>query len=298
MEALERLGLTQNTIVVFTSDNGAVLRFPDDGHPDHNPNGPWRGQKADAWEGGHREPLIVRWPARFAGGRTVDTAVCLTDLLPTIAAAAGADLPEVGRRRQQPAAAVVGPGRGLRIGSGDRAPHERRIVRAPARQAQGDLLNRLGSGGFSQPRGHPVWPPSREGQLYDLVEDPEETRNLWNEEPQLARRLSKCCRRSRVLTWKDFSSVKSPSARKAAGRLALADRQWINLEVDESMRTSSRLGCKGRECAPHAREGTTRPAHTPAGRGWLRWGWSPSRACSSHMARLSSSRIPRYTGSS
>lgn len=69
--------------------NGAPLRFPEYGHPEHAPNVPWRGQKADIWEGGHRVPLIVRWPGRLTSGETTSATICLTDPLPTVTAAVG-----------------------------------------------------------------------------------------------------------------------------------------------------------------------------------------------------------------
>lgn len=185
--ALDRLGQAENTIVVFTSDNGAVLRFPDEGHPDHKPNGEWRGQKADVWEGGHREPLIVRWPHRIPRGERVDSPVCLTDLLPTISAAAGAVIP--------PGAAEDGAnllptilgktGKGI-----DRAIiHHSNDGSFGIRQDRYKAIFSTGSGGFTEPQGEPVWPPSRGGQLYDLADDPGETRNLWAEEPQIVGRM-------------------------------------------------------------------------------------------------------------
>lgn len=184
MTALDRLGQKENTIVVFTSDNGAPLRFPEEGHPDHKPNGHWRGQKADVWEGGHREPLIVRWPDRIPGGRRMASPVCLTDLLPTVAAAAGAAIPS----------GAAQDGRDLLpslLGETD-DDAERAVIHHSndgsfgIRQGRYKAIFSTGSGGFTLPQGHRAWPPSAEGQLYDLIDDPEETRNLWAEEPGLA----------------------------------------------------------------------------------------------------------------
>ena len=90
MKTLERLGLAKNTLVIFSSDNGAS---PTNEHG-HLPNGPWRGKKSQLWEGGHREPFIARWPGHIAPGTTSDDLVCLVDLAATAAAVAGEKLPD------------------------------------------------------------------------------------------------------------------------------------------------------------------------------------------------------------
>lgn len=86
---LDRLGLAENTLVWFTSDNGAVQN-------EHmrRPNCNMRGGKCTVWEGGIRVPSIVRWPAAgLAGGRTCDELIHFADWMPTLLAAAGAPLP-------------------------------------------------------------------------------------------------------------------------------------------------------------------------------------------------------------
>ncbi len=95
LAALERLKLAENTLVVFTSDNGPVL---DDGYADgavrdlgdHKPAGPLRGVKYSAYEGGTRVPLIVRWPAKIEPG-TSTALVCQVDFLASFAALVGKD---------------------------------------------------------------------------------------------------------------------------------------------------------------------------------------------------------------
>lgn len=87
MAALDRNGLTENTIVNFTSDNGCSPRadFAELAQCGHHPNHRFRGHKADIFEGGHRIPYIVRWPAVIAPGSISDQTVCLTDLSATLA---------------------------------------------------------------------------------------------------------------------------------------------------------------------------------------------------------------------
>ncbi len=85
LHALDELGFAENTLVVFTSDNG--------GHPQYAANGPLRGSKWNVYEGGVRVPWIVRWPGRVPTGATSEAPFIGTDLLPTLAAVAGAKLP-------------------------------------------------------------------------------------------------------------------------------------------------------------------------------------------------------------
>src|SRR5262245_46400601 len=96
LRALDRLELAENTMVIFTSDNGPVI---DDGYQDeaveklgaHRPAGPWRGGKYSAFEGGTRVPFIVRWPARGRIGRS-DALISQVDLPATLAAITGQSL--------------------------------------------------------------------------------------------------------------------------------------------------------------------------------------------------------------
>ncbi len=91
MRKAEELGIAERTIFIFTSDNGGlhVLEFP--GTPATS-NAPYRAGKGYVYEGGLREPLIVRWPGVVPSGEVNDTPVVLTDLVPTILEAAGIDV--------------------------------------------------------------------------------------------------------------------------------------------------------------------------------------------------------------
>jgi arylsulfatase A-like enzyme len=86
LHELRELGLDDDTVVVFTSDNGS--RGVDGGS-----NEPLRGAKSTTWEGGMRVPCLVRWPGRVAPGRTTDEVAASIDLYPTLAAICGAELP-------------------------------------------------------------------------------------------------------------------------------------------------------------------------------------------------------------
>ena len=97
METLEELGLTENTLIIFSSDNGPVLF---DGYfdgaweknGDHQAAGPWRGGKYSVWEGGTRMPTIVSWPGTVQPGLS-DAIVSQVDFLASIASLTGASIP-------------------------------------------------------------------------------------------------------------------------------------------------------------------------------------------------------------
>lgn len=90
MDKLEDEGLADNTIIVFSSDNGGAGYIGIDGV-----NAPYRGWKITMFEGGIRAPMFVKWPERIPTGTEIDTPVAHIDVMPTLAAAAGADLPDV-----------------------------------------------------------------------------------------------------------------------------------------------------------------------------------------------------------
>lgn len=89
VDELERLGLDDNTIVIFTSDNGALAPGPDGA----GSNAPLRDAKGTTWEGGQRVPCVVRWPGHIAEGLVIEEMASALDLLPTLAKTCGANVP-------------------------------------------------------------------------------------------------------------------------------------------------------------------------------------------------------------
>ncbi|MGH8790185.1 MAG: arylsulfatase [Cupriavidus necator] len=89
LDAVDRLGIRSNTLVIFASDNGAEFIKPWDGAA-----GPWRGTLFTALEGGMRVPFIVRWPGRVPAGQVSDEVVHGVDIFPTLARASGARVPD------------------------------------------------------------------------------------------------------------------------------------------------------------------------------------------------------------
>lgn len=98
MQALEKSGISDDTMVIFTADNGHshYTGWQQLVNAGHLPSGPYRGHKGDIWEGGHRVPLVVRWPQKVAAGSSSEQIVCLTDLFATCADVVGAQLPSNG----------------------------------------------------------------------------------------------------------------------------------------------------------------------------------------------------------
>ena len=83
LAALDKAKMTDDTLVIFSSDNGPVWYENDVERFGHDSSGGLRGMKADAWECGHRMPFIVRWPGSVAAGTVSDRLICFTDLLAT-----------------------------------------------------------------------------------------------------------------------------------------------------------------------------------------------------------------------
>ena len=96
LKALDTHGLARDTLVIVTSDNGCSPQagFPELEGKGHDPSHIFRGHKADIYEGGHRIPFFVRWPARVAAGRTSAETLCLTDFMRTVADILQVPVPE------------------------------------------------------------------------------------------------------------------------------------------------------------------------------------------------------------
>ncbi|MEM1357641.1 MAG: sulfatase [Bacteroidota bacterium] len=90
LQELNTLGIDENTLIIFTSDNGPWLTYGNHA----GSAGPFREGKGTTWEGGMRVPMIVRWPAGIPGGNISHEPASLADILPTLVAMTGAELPE------------------------------------------------------------------------------------------------------------------------------------------------------------------------------------------------------------
>lgn len=186
LAALAQTGMAEDSLVLFTSDNGPCWFEKDVKKFGHDSAGGFRGMKADAWEAGHRMPFIVRWPGRVEPGTTSDQLVCFTDLLATFAELMETPLPD-----------EAGPDSFSFLSALRGKPSARTSLAMQAGSAQvmtireGDwkLITALGSGGFSQPKIIEPEPGGPTGQLYHLGEDPAETTNLYLKRPKIVARL-------------------------------------------------------------------------------------------------------------
>ena len=190
LKALDRNGLTDDTLIVFTSDNGCSpqARFEELAEHDHFPSGPFRGHKADLFEGGHRIPLAVRWPGEIPAGGESAQLVCQTDLFATAAAVVGADLPDDAAEDSYSfLASAKDPS-----ADSDRDHVVSHSINGSFAIREGDwkLMLCPDSGGWSAPR--PGSNPARDlasRQLYHLGDDPGEQQNRIAEEEAQAERL-------------------------------------------------------------------------------------------------------------
>jgi arylsulfatase A-like enzyme len=185
--ALHAHDLAKNTLIWITSDNGARLSDFYGNDWGHKANGNLRGQKADIWDGGHREPLVVRWPEHVAPNSKSDQLVCLADLMATCADIGDFALPEgVG-----PDSYSIRP-----ILEGHEKPVRENLVHHSAdgmfsiRRVSWKLIEALGSGGFTQPARVEPQTGDPPGQLYNLATDCAEQHNVWQQYPDIAAQLS------------------------------------------------------------------------------------------------------------
>jgi len=182
LQTLDRLGLTNDTLIIYSSDNGAYVND----ESGHRPTGPFRGIKSQSWEGGHRVPFIARWPARIQPGVSADL-VSTLDVPATICAAAGVNVP----KDALPDSLNLLP---ALLGESDAPKRDNLIIQCGA----GHLSVRSGpwkyipdldvANGWKSAKKDPNV-PARPG-LFDLSKDPGETTNLIKEFPDEAQRLA------------------------------------------------------------------------------------------------------------
>jgi arylsulfatase A-like enzyme len=203
LDALARGGVADNTLVVFTSDNGPEItgevnpgaydRLRRFGHASMDG---LRGAKRDAWEGGHRVPFLARWPGKIPPGGVCDETICHVDLMATAAAILGAGLPAdaavdsinvlpafLGQKRDRP----------MREATVHHSGNSKFAVRRGPW-----VLILAATGDDNGQRGEPAWlkeqrgyrPHAEPGELYNLADDPAQARNHYASEPEKVRELT------------------------------------------------------------------------------------------------------------
>jgi arylsulfatase A len=205
LATLERLKLLDNTLLIFSSDNGGVITYraaASDDSPDgfgyrpdkalvdvtlHRPNGPLRGQKTDVWEGGHRVPFVIRWPGHVPAGKVSSALVANTDLLATFAELTGSKL---ARDAGEDSFSFLD----AMLGRSESSARKTLVSDSwkglfAIREGPWKLIPGHGGGGIAW---KPVPPKEGEpaGQLYNLAEDVSEKHNLYAEHPEIVSRLT------------------------------------------------------------------------------------------------------------
>jgi arylsulfatase A len=191
MQALQKAGIADNTLLVFTSDNGCspaadVKKLEEEGH---YPSAAFRGYKADIWEGGHRIPFLVRWPGKVKPGTQSDAITCQTDFMATCAEILGAKVPEnAGADSVSMLPALLQNGRG---------PQREAVVHHSIdgyfaiRKGKWKLELCAGSGGWAAPREYPARQQKLPlVQLYDMSVDSSEQKNVAAEHPNVVTELT------------------------------------------------------------------------------------------------------------
>lgn len=199
LDALEKNDLAQNTLVIFTADNGPE-RYAYDRirNFNHRSMGPLRGLKRDIWEGGHREPFIVRWPGVVKPGTVTGGLMSQIDLMATLAAIVGADLPHAAAPDSLNQLTLLRGGNSVRRS----LVHNTKKDHYAIRQDNWVLID-APSGAVSKV---PAWfdeqfgypPNDQPGALYDLSRSLAERENLFASHPDKVRELRDVLARARA----------------------------------------------------------------------------------------------------
>lgn len=210
---LEKQGLSENTLIIFTSDNGAMLNLGGRNavKAGHRINGDLLGFKFGVWEGGHRVPFIARWPGKIEAGSTSDQLICNVDMLATFTALTGQDLDAVEDTDSVNVlpAFLENPAEPLRT---ELLLAPNKPANLAIRKGKWMYIGARGSGGFSgsKPNQH-AWggppavafvggensdiengkfkPGAPPAQLYDLENDVRQTQNLYNQYPEVVQEM-------------------------------------------------------------------------------------------------------------
>ncbi len=196
LKKLKDLGLDDNTLVIVTSDNGPEVGTVINMREKYQHDGarPWRGVKRDNWEGGHRVPMIARWPGKIKAGSRADQTVCLTDIMATCAAIVDTKLPNDAAEDSFNILPILLGETKEKVR--DFTLHQTISLALAIRKGDWKYLDHKGSGGNNYVRNKrlksmviPEKAPDAPGQLYNLADDPGETNNLYFKKPGVMKEL-------------------------------------------------------------------------------------------------------------
>lgn len=225
---LQELGISDNTILVYTSDNGCspAANYEELKAAGHNPSYIFRGTKADIYEGGHRVPLLIEWPEKMPHGKICNQTVCLCDLMATMA-----DILHVELNEDEGVDSVSNLP--LWLDPESRAVREDLVHQSidgslSIRMGQYKLEMCAGSGGWSDPKPGKEPEDAPRFQLYDLSQDIRERTNIIDQHPDLARKM-RCILKEYVSRGR---STAGPN-QKNTGASVWPAVQWLTETDDE-----------------------------------------------------------------
>ena len=188
MDALEENGFADNTLLIFTSDNGTsrganIRELREQGH---YVSAHYRGSKADLWEGGHRVPFVVRWPGKVQPDSRCDQLITQVDFFATVSEITGEQALDMGEDSVSFLPALSGQ---PIVSTRNGVIHHSVSGHFGYRQGKWKLLLARGSGGWSAPTERGANADAPPAQLYDMERDPSEQNNLYLTHPEVAERL-------------------------------------------------------------------------------------------------------------
>ncbi len=189
--ALENNELTENTLIIFTSDNGTPPNewWEEMKSQGHFPVANLRGMKSDIWEGGHRVPFFAKWPGQIIPGSVSNETICHVDFMATCADLIGAELPE-NVSEDGVSYLSLFYGRPL-IRTREAIVHHSIQGKFSIRSGKWKLVFCAGSGGWSSPRDIQAMEQGLpEVQLYNIESDPSETTNIFSRHPEIVKELT------------------------------------------------------------------------------------------------------------
>jgi len=227
MDLVKDLGIDDNTLIMFSADNGAEIVHVDWMRQDHShdASGGWRGMKRDAWEGGHRVPFIARWPGKFPKGIVTQQMTNTTDLFATLASVVGYKLKDEDATDSYDMLPAM-------LGTQDQNESIRPYLLTQSfrgefqiRQGNWKYLDHMGSGGnnydikYMKKYALPETAKDASGQLFNLESDAGETTNLFFTEADKREELQELLQHL-----------------KSSGRSAPLNRQPIGIERIKELR--------------------------------------------------------------
>ena len=193
MDALQQAGMAENTLLVFTGDNGASPNAARSAiKKGHKPHVPFRGGKSHAWEGGHREPFIVRWPAQVKGGTETNKLISTADLMATAADLVNVELPDdAGEDSRSFLPLLQENVQDVQVRTS--AVYHSQAGHFAIQMGKWKLITVKNGGGWAGESafGLPPHPIDKDMpmQLYNIKKDPKEHNNLYNKRPKVVKKL-------------------------------------------------------------------------------------------------------------